>query len=274
MSIKIRKKVERPENPETAEVEDEALEQAEAGEATTDEVVEAPDAFELASYRTASWVETNRNLVLGGLAAAVVAVVGIFLFANQQKGAQVEASNALTAALVTHEMVIDGSSEHKAMTSDPKLPKPSVTYPTDQARWEKVYEQADAALKSHGSGPLADAARMSKAAAAFQLNKLDEARELYEKALAGKLPEEARFHARYGYASTLGAAGETDKAIAELDKLAAESEGHASLLAYDKARLLQSAGKVEEAKKMLHEILEKYPEASFRTDVERRLALL
>ena len=146
----------------------------------------------------------------------------------------------------------------------------NIAWPPNE--WQTIYDKAGETLAGHDGGEIGRSACFTKASAAFKLGKVDESITLYEEAIAGARGESLDF-ARVGLASSLAAKGEHDKVLATYDELA-KSENYAAFAKYEKARLLQRAGKSEDAKTLYHEILESHPMTTFRDDIERRLAML
>ncbi|MFW6053893.1 MAG: hypothetical protein ACOC9J_03685, partial [Persicimonas sp.] len=83
MAIKIRKSGGEGDNPESGSPEQKTAAQG-------------SDAFVQASVRGVSWIEENRNLVIGGIVAVFVAVIGIWVGFNYVESQEVEASSTLS----------------------------------------------------------------------------------------------------------------------------------------------------------------------------------
>jgi tetratricopeptide (TPR) repeat protein len=264
MAIKIKKKIDAPQEEEelTPEV-----------PADIEVDFDTYDALHVKSYEAAAWVERNRNLVLGGIVAVVVGTLGVIFAVNYAESQKVQASAVLSEGLAAYEVLVEGSPDLAALRNDDRLTPPSRTFQTEEEKWQAVHKHAEATLAEHDSGELGRSARLTKAAAAVQLGNFDEAIALYEQAVQGARGEVLDF-ATIGLANALAAKGEHDRAMSTLDKLAANNAEKAPFAKYEKARLLQRAGKTDEAKSLYHEILETYPKTTFRDDIERRLAML
>lgn len=265
MAIKIKKKDGTPDAPPP---EDAALEVA----GSAGELSEDADPFLRAAWQTESWVEENRTLILGGVLAVLVAVVGGYFGLGFLENQKVQASSALTPAFDSYNTVLEGSKELEAIKSNPDLPAPKKTFKSDRERWEAVYAAADSALKQHPSGDISHAATLSKASAAAQLEKYDEAIALYQSYQQAAKDDSMKLAALQGLATTYSAAQKWDEAVRALDEIAALDEQFASGAKYQKARVLERAGKAEEAKKLYHEILDKDADHPSKSDIERRLA--
>lgn len=262
MAIKIKKK-DRPEGSDDESVE------AQAAPAT---LGKDADPLMKASWETASWVEENRGLVLAGIAILLVAVIGGYFGLQYLEAQKVEASTALTPAVESYTTLIDGSREMEAIKSNPDIEAPDKTFESDEAKWQDIYDKADSALKKHPSAEIAAAARLSKAAAAIKLGKNEEAIALYQKYLDAPVEPAMKTAVLQGMATAHANAEQWDEAIATLDKLAELDEDYAEAARYEKARILERAGKAEKAKELYHEILDTEPNHPQKADIERRLA--
>jgi tetratricopeptide (TPR) repeat protein len=227
-----------------------------------------------ASASAESFIENNRNTVIAGVIALVVAALGIWMGYNYVDGQKVEASSTLSPALWDYGVPVDGSPEMEMLRESPNFDLPEKTFASDAERWEAVYETASSSLEKHQSGPLAQSARLTKAAAATNLGNHEEAVELYEEYLAGQTDKAMLPFVYLGLATSKAAGGDTEAATAAFDKLAEQNEAYGALAMYYKGQVLEGAGDVDQAKTTYHELLETYPQTPYRDDVERRLALL
>lgn len=259
MAIKVKKKSDAPQEEEMPEL-PESVDLA------------TYDALHEKSFQLVGWIEDNRNLVIGGVVAIVVASVGTIFAFNYMEARQVEASVQLSEGLAAYEVLVEGSADLEALRGDERIAPPKHTFQSEEEKWQTIYDKAGGTLADHDRGEIGRSARLTKASAAFKLGKVDESIALYEAAIEGATGE-VRDFAYVGLASALAAKGEHDRAIATYEKLAANPE-YAPFAKYEKARLLQRAGKTEDAKNLFHEILETHPTTTFRDDIERRLAML
>lgn len=272
MAIKIKKKDGSQEPESSSEVEE--AEQLSAAEAAKAALSEDADPFLRASWETASWIEENRGLVLGAIAIVLIAVIGGYFGLQVLESQKVEASSTLTPAFDDFTTILEGSPQHEAIKANPDLEMPEKTFPNDKARWQAVYDDAEKTLSTHPKGDVAQAARLTKAAAAIKLEKPDEAIALYQAYLGNAQDEAMKVAVLQGLATAYARAEKWDEALKTLDELAAVDEDFVSGVKYQKARLLQRAGKKEEAKALFHEILDKEPDHPSKSDIERRLATM
>lgn len=229
------------------------------------------DPFVKASWQTASWVEENRMLVVGSVVVVFIAIIGGYLGLSFLEEQKVDASSSLDPAFASYNALIDGSPELEALKSAPDIPAPTKTHESPQARWQAVYDDATKALASHPSGDISLAAKLTKAAAAAELGKFDEATTLYEEYRAASADGAMKLVALQGLATTYAAAEKWDDALKALDELGAV-EGYARSAKYQKARILERSGKGDDAKSLYHAILDEDPAHPQKADIERRLA--
>lgn len=267
MAIKIKKKDGNKDSEPEAEL---VVEMNAEGAAAA--LSEEADPFLRASWGTASWVEKNRMLVIGGVVLVFVGVLGGYMGLGFLENQKVQASTSLSPALDSYNTLLEGSKELEALKSNPELEPPKKTYKTDAERWQAVYEGADVALKQHPTTDMALAAKLTKASAALNLKKYDEAIALYTDYITSTPDPSMKTAALQGLATSYAAAKKWDDAIKTLDDLAAVDKAYVSGVGYQKARVLEQAGKPEDAKKLYHEILDADPEHPSKSDIERRLA--
>lgn len=264
MAIKIKKKDGKDEAEAEAEVE--------AAAAGAVELSEEADPFLRASWETASWIEDNRMLVLGGIATVLIAILAGYGGLSYLEQGKVEASAALTPAFQDYNTLIEGSKEYDSLKANPDIKLPEKTFKSDDERWQAIYDDASGALAKHPSSEVALAATLTKASAAAKLGKHDEAIELYKEYIATSPDSSMKTAAQHGLATAYASAEKWDDALAALDELAKTSEEYEASLRYQRARILQRAGKSDEAKTLYHEILDKDPAHPSKADIERRLA--
>jgi predicted negative regulator of RcsB-dependent stress response len=232
------------------------------------------DTFQEINYQAANWIEENRTAAMGIFFAVVLLPFGIYgaYYANQQS--QVSDSMEVSAAMDAYRFPVKDSPQMQIFEQNDDLKKPKTIYDSRQAKWDAVYKKADEGLKAHSQGDLAVTAQLSKAAAAYQLGKYDEAVSLYEKVISDKRAESLRPFATLAMAMSQAGKGDVDAAGATFDKLAGYDEEYKQLAQYHKGRVLESAGKVDAAKEVYHKLLEESPTTTYKSDVERRLATL
>lgn len=161
-------------------------------------------------------------------------------------------------------------------------PKPEDGLPhfkTDPERKQAALKEADTFIAAHPKGKLAALAALLKAGLLRDLGKNDEAATLYQTLSSNNdLDPNLQLLVLDGLALSQEATGKIDAALVTLDKLAAAGKARGGFLAdralYTKARLLESQGKSDEAKKIYKAISTDFPNTTLREEVTRRLALL
>lgn len=269
MAIKIKKQGEAPE-PEEQEGLDELETAAALGAGSGGDL----DAFERKTLQATVWIEENRSVVFGGIIAVVVGVIGVILGLQYIEGQQVEASSRLSEGLAAYEWYVEGSPELEAIRGQEGLAEPTNIFSSEEEKWQTVYDAAAATLADFDRGPVAENARLTQAAAAFQLAKLDEAEGLYRQVLDGEASAEMKMMAQVGLANTLAAQSKTDDAAAAWDAVAETAPERKQFAHYEKARMLERAGQSDAARELYHQILEDDPDFTFKPEIERRLATL
>lgn len=227
-----------------------------------------------ATMQGVSWIERNLNLVIGGVALVIVASLGGWAYSAYSTSQEVAASQTLSPAIWDYEVFTKDSETYKQIQESDIVPMPEKVFADDAERWQAIYDGAAKALAENSTGPVAQSARLTQAAAAMHLDKADEAVKLYSAYLAGKTLKSAVPFAYMGLANAYAATGDVDKAMETFDKLGEQSETHMAMATYQKAQLLDASGKAKEAKELYHEILESNPETPHRDAIERRLAFL
>lgn len=258
MAIKIRKKG----DPEDGEGDEEAPQQAAA----------ASDPMMGVTARTASWIGRNPAAAVGGIVAILVAVIGVYGGMQYMENQTVKAADSLAPSFVAYAMPIKGTPTFEQLQkAEFNIPKAHDSY---EAKWTASYEAANETLSNSPKSEVAQPARLAKAAAAIRLEKWDEAVTAYEAYLDGKYSGEVEPFVRQGLATAYAGKGDIESARKQLQKLAESDEKYKPLAKYQEAKLLQAEGKVDEAKELYHEIIETNPKTPFKSDIERRLALL
>lgn len=204
----------------------------------------------------------NRSQILaigGGLLALVIAVGGFVLWSRSKDNT--------VAGLLADAMVVVDAPVQAAIAPDPgsnaaptQMPG---TYPTEKAKREAALPKFLAAAESSPESAPGRMARMQAAAILMFLGRYDEARAHYERLTGGT--DLVAKGAALGKAQAQMRAGQFDAAVESLKPL---STGTVSTMPVDGvlmelARAYRGAGKVEDARKTLTEIVEKHADSPF-----------
>lgn len=232
------------------------------------------DAFEKLSHDTANWIERNRPIAIGLFLVVLAAPLLVYFGMEQYQKSLVEKSNDVTAAIEAYQYPVADSPMMKFFEQNDKFKKPETVYETNEAKWTAVYDQANKALQAHESDALGVSARYTKAGAAYQLGKYDEAISLYQAVLQDERGNSLHLFARLGLAMSQAGKGDVDAAVKSFDEIASTSDEFAGFAQYHKGRVLEAAGKAQEAKQAYDKLLEGDANSTYKVDVERRLATM
>lgn len=266
MAIKIKNREKGPE--ETPEEESADLSQQGTGGGGL-------DGFERTAFVATNWVEENRKLIAGGLIAVVLIVVATLIGLQYVSSQQVEASNRLSAGLNQYQVPVEGSPELVQIREREEIPEPPQVFASEEAKWEAIYTEAANTLNDFDRGPIAASTRFTKAAAALNLGRGEEAERLYREVLdSSDATAELKTYSQMGLAKSLAFQGDLDGAKEAWESFASENPDKASYADFEVARLVEWDGNVEGARGLYEAFLENHPTSEFRAEVERRLALL
>lgn len=263
MAIKVRKRGE-GDSPEDEDEQEEAAQMAPQDQ----------DPFMRGSMRTITWMSENQNIVLAGVVIAAIVGIGIYAGMSYMHQQAVAASSGVSQAVASYQVPVDGSRALQKLKSSDRMAAPDETFESTEKKWKAVYESAGKTLDNHGKAKVAQPARLMRGAAAIELGKYEEAAGHYESYLDKSPPERELTRAYFGLAVAYGSSGKTKKAIEQLDKITETNEDLKSFVNYHKGLFYQEAGKKKKAKEMYNKVLENDPKSPYKTDVERRLALM
>lgn len=266
MAIKVRKRGENGDSPEDDEEQPEEQGQTVAPSGS--------DPFMRGSMRTLSWLADNQMLVLTALGVAILLGIGAYIGSNYMRQQSVEASKGVSNALRAFEVPVEGSPTLAGMKSVENAAPPGKTYASEKEKWQDVYKRSGTTLSNHESARVAQMARITRASAGLRLGKAEEAVELYRAYLDGERSEEMVPFVYYGLAVALADAGKYQKAVETMDKMIEADDSYESFALYHKGLFAEEAGEIDRAKKFYNKVLETDPESPYKTDINRRLALL
>jgi hypothetical protein len=160
-------------------------------------------------------------------------------------------------------------------TNDPTNPGGQLpgTYPTLQAKLETQLPKFLAAADAFPNSQSGLLARLQAAETLAQLGRRDEAIQQYDKLAASGNAMMAR-SARLGKSSVQLAAGQFDAAIATIKEISEQKDSGlpTEALLMELARAYKLAGKPEDAKKTLNQVVEQHADSPFATDAKAELA--
>jgi tetratricopeptide (TPR) repeat protein len=231
--------------------------------------------FALAMGSAQSWYEQNKTAVLGVLGAIVV-IGGALLGYNAWRGSvDAKAAAMLADAMVVEEGRVQPAAPPAGTTNDPTSPGGQLpgTYPTLQAKLEAALPKFMAAADAYPSSQSGQMARLHAADTLAQLGRRDEAMTQYDQLTGSSNPLIARA-ARLGKSSVQLRAGQYDPAIATLKELADQKDGSlpTEALLMELARAYKLAGKTEDARKTLTQIVEQHADSPLATEAKAEIA--
>ncbi len=220
------------------------------------------------------WYEKNQGMVLGTVGAIVLVAVGVFGYSAWQGSVDTKARAMLAEAMVIEESRVMPPGPPAGTTTDPTAIAGQApgTYPTEEAKLEAALPRFLAAADAYPTNVAGLTARYHAAGTLVGLGRFDEAITQYERVAASGGTVVARM-ATLGKAEAQLRARQFDPAIATLKDLAAKADSGlpADGVLMELARAYRLAGKTEDAKKTLTEVVEKHADSPFAADAKAEL---
>ena len=224
------------------------------------------------------WAVSRRRSLVTGL--SVVAAIGAAVAGYLAWSTSVDrnARALLVEAMVIQEARVVPPAPPEPVTSSsnatPSAPaaQPAGTYPTTRAKLEAALPKFLAAADAYPSSEPGLTARYHAAAALVDLQRFDEAVTQYDRVIAdgsGLLPQMARL----GKAEAQLRAGRYDAAIASFKELSDRTDLNVpkEAMLLELARAYRLAGKPEDARKTLTQIVEQHAQSPFATEARQEL---
>jgi predicted negative regulator of RcsB-dependent stress response len=231
----------------------------------------------LAVAAAQSWYTENRATVLGVLGAIVLAGGGLIGYTTWRASQNARAAALLADAMVVEESRVQPPAPPAGTTNDPSNPGGQLpgTYPTLQAKLEAALPKFMAAADAYPGSLDGQTARLHAAETLARLGRRDEAIREYDQ-LTGSSSALISRAARLGKSSVQLAAGQYDPAIATLKELAEQKDGTlpADALLMELARAYRLAGKTDDARKTLNQVVEQHADSPFVTEAKTEIAKL
>ncbi len=233
------------------------------------------DGFERVSFMAAAWVENNRKLFFAMLGITAVAILGIVAGIFYVRAQQAEASDMLSDGIAAYDRLVEGDPRLEMFRAEDDIPEPPGVFGTSEEQWQAVYESADRTLVDFDGGAIADSARMTKAAAALNLEEYEESEQLYREIVdSDGVKEEFRATAHIGLANSLASQNKLDEAEAVWEQFVELQPERQAYADFEVARMIERYGDPEEAAERYEEFLAEHEESQYASDVERRKAML
>jgi tetratricopeptide (TPR) repeat protein len=195
------------------------------------------------------------TMTIGSLVLIAVAAIAFFAWRNN---VEAKSREALAQAMVVYEArVVPPTPSPEGVASAPA----AGTYPTEKAKLEAALPKFMAAADAHPSSDAGRMARFHAAGVLVALARYDEAQKQYDQltSVGGLLGQSARL----GKADAQLRAGQHDAAIASFKELSERTDSTMpkEALLLELARAYKAAGKTEDAKKTLTQIIEQHADS-------------
>jgi tetratricopeptide (TPR) repeat protein len=229
----------------------------------------------MALTRTQGWLTDNQRTLLVTLGAIVVVGGGVAAYATWKNSVDNKARTLLAEAMVIEEARVMPPAPPAGTTNDPanvggQLPG---TYPTEKAKLEAALPKFVAAADAYPDTESGILARYHAATILVSLGRFDEAVTQYDRVIAAGSGVLTRT-ARLGKAEAQLRAAQYDPAIATFKELAEQKDTllPPDALLFELARAYKLAGKTEDARKTLNQIVEQHADSQFATEARAELA--
>lgn len=224
------------------------------------------------------WRARHQKQVTTALIAVVLVAVAVLGFMAWRNSVDTNAREMLAEAMVVYEAPVTQPAPalDASANASPSAPvQPPGTYATERAKLEAALPKLVATADAYPSSDAGQTARYHAAAALVGLGRYDEAIQQYERVIndgSGLLAQMARL----GKAEAQLRATQYDAAIAGFKELSERTDAtvpkEAMLL--ELARAYRMAGKTEDARKTLTQIVEQHADSPFVAEAKSELEKL
>lgn len=224
-----------------------------------------------------AWAEKNQRTIMGVVVVLIVIGVGIAGYTAWSRSTDNKARTLLAEAMVIEEARVMPPGPPAGTSTDPTLVPGQApgTYPTQQAKLDAALPKFLAAADAYPSTDSGLTARYHAAANLVALGRFDEAIAQYDRVIAGGSGVVQRM-SRLGKAEAQLRAGQFDPAIATLKETSEQANTNLPVDAVlmELARAYQMAGKTEDARKTLTQVVEKHADSPLAADAKTELEKL
>ncbi|MFK7992240.1 MAG: hypothetical protein AB8I08_39840 [Sandaracinaceae bacterium] len=216
------------------------------------------------AQQAANWTAANQQMVIGVVAAVLLAVGGFIGWHYYSKGQNQAAGEALAAAVELSQAQLRGEDE------DPPEEDEPATFTSADARAEAALEAFQGVISSHGGSDAVGWAHLGAGNALTELERYDDARTSFDAAVAqGGTDSAIVWRALEGKGFTYEAEeawGQALEAYQELSRL--DSNRYESVAQYHIARMYIAQGETEQATETLTEVVNDLREAEDDEDAQ------
>ncbi|MBM3806651.1 MAG: tetratricopeptide repeat protein [Acidimicrobiia bacterium] len=223
------------------------------------------------------WTGRNARTLLGVIGAVVVIGAGFLGVTAWRNSGNNDARAALAAAMVIDEARVMPPAPPAGTTNDPnalggQLPG---TYPTEQAKLEAALPKFQAAADAFPTHEAGLTARYHVARTLVSLGRFDDAVAAYDRVIAGGNTLLAR-SARLGKGEAQLRAAQYEPAIATFKQIVDQKDAAlpTEAVLMELARAYRLAGRTEEARKTLTQIVEQHADTPYAGDARSELEKL
>lgn len=223
------------------------------------------------------WLLENRTLAIGVLAGVVLVGGSVLGYTAWQRSVNNRAATLLAEAMVVVESRVQPPAPPAGTTNDPTNPGGQLpgTYPTLDAKLNAALPKLMAAADGYPDTQAGQLARLHAADTLAQMGRRDEAVQQYDR-LTGSSDGLVARAAQLGKASVQLAAGQYDPAIATLKTLSEQTGSNmpAEALLMELARAYRLAGKTDDARKTLTQVVEQHADSPYASEAKAEIAKL
>jgi tetratricopeptide (TPR) repeat protein len=228
----------------------------------------------MALNQAQSWAQKNSSTLTTGAAAIAIVAVAVLGYMAYRNSSDNKARVALAEAMVIEEARVMPPGPPTGSTNDPnaiggQLPG---TYPTEKAKLEAAIPKFQAAADTYASTDSGQTARFHLARTYVSLGRYEEGLKEYDKVIAGGNALLAR-SARLGKADAQLRAAQYDPAIATFKQIVDTKEAGLPMEAVlmELARAYKLAGKTDDARKTLTQIVEQHADSPYAAEARSEL---
>ena len=229
----------------------------------------------LAIGQANQWRSTNQRTLTMALVAVVLVAAAALGFITWRNSVDTKARALLAEAMVVQEARVMPPTPpaDPAGNASPSAPVPqSGTYPSERAKLEAALPKFVAAADTYPSTDPGRTARYNAAAILVGLGRFDEAIQQYDRVISdgsGLLQQMARL----GKAEAQLRASQYDAAIGSFKDLSEKADANVpkEAILLELARAYKLAGKNDDARKTLTQIVEQHAESPFATEAKTEL---
>jgi tetratricopeptide (TPR) repeat protein len=223
------------------------------------------------------WATRNRRPIGLTLAVIAVLVIAAAAFAAWRNSVDAKARTMLAEAMVVQEARVVPPTPDAAANATPATPvtppaPQAGTYPNEKAKLDAALPKFLAAAEAYPASDAGQTARYHAAAILVRTGRFDEAVQQYDRVIddaSGLLAQMARL----GKAEAQLRAASFDAAIASFKELSERTDLNVpkEAMLLELARAYSLAGKREDARKTLTQIVEQHADSPFATEAKQEL---